>query len=263
MKYKLIVLFLFFVLLALSQLFISEADVYNIDLAHKLESPSATHLFGTDDLGRDVFKRVLEGAKVTLPIALLTVICATIIGVPFGFLSGYFKGKIDRWLMGVLDIFLAIPEFILMITISSFLKPGLWTMVFAITLISWMSFARVTRTIVIASMNKGYVRMAKALNVPLFIILKRHLVQDLLPSLLVMMSVSFGKVILYISSLSFLGLGAQPPVPEWGTLLNAGRHYIDSQPMMIFGPALFITVTIVSVNALGDLLRDSLLKERD
>lgn len=262
MKLKgLAITFLIFIsFLIIAQFFVSNDAIYTVHLDDKLLKPSTNHFFGTDELGRDVFQRVIGGAKFTLIISLVTLIFSVVIGVPMGFIAGYFRGKTETALMSVVDIFLGIPDFMLMIALASFLSTSIWSLAFAIMLVSWMTFARVTRTIVKGSMEKSYVKMAKELRVPTYIIIKKHLLPDVLPTLLVMMSVKFGTIILYISSLSFLGLGAQPPSPEWGAMLNAGRYYINSQPMMIIGPAIFITATILLFNLLGDALRDKLLK---
>lgn len=263
MKTKyLIGLFLALVLfLTIGQFFVTDQAMYTVQLSEKLKSPSLSHPFGTDELGRDVFQRVIGGAKITLIVSLITLVASLIIGLVIGFIAGFYGGKIDSFLMTIIDIFLGIPAFILMIALASFLKPSIWSLAFAITVLGWMTYARVTRTIVKQTMTKEYIMMAKQFNVPSHVIIKKHILPDVLPSLLVMSTIKFGSIILYISSLSFLGLGAAPPSPEWGAMLNAGRYYIDSQPMMIIGPAIFITVTILLFNLIGDNLRDELLKD--
>lgn len=165
-------------------------------------------------------------------------------------------------IMRMIDIGLSIPEFVIMIALASFFHPSIWNLVIAITVIKWMNYTRVTRGIVNSEMNLSYIKMAKLFNVSTFNILFKHLLPKVFPSILVIIIVDFGKIILYISSLSFLGLGAQPPSPEWGAMLQAGRNFITSHPVMIIAPATLISITILIFNLTGDAVRDRLLEKR-
>ncbi|MBU7217266.1 nickel transporter permease [Staphylococcus gallinarum] len=252
--------FAYVVCIIMSQLFVVKDMALTVHLNHTFEVPSVQHWLGTDDYGRDLFSRLILGARYTLIVSLLTLLLTVIVGVPLGLLAGYKKGIIDTIIMRVIDIGLSIPEFVLMIALASFFKPSIWNLVIAIMLIKWMTYTRLTRSIVSAELKKPYIHMAKMLNVPSYVIIFKHFLPQAVPSIIVLMTVDFGKIILYISSLSFLGLGAQPPSPEWGAMLNAGRDYIESHPLQLLAPAVMITVTILIFNLMGDALRDRLLQ---
>ncbi|OHO70070.1 peptide ABC transporter permease [Staphylococcus sp. HMSC036D05] len=250
-----------FIIIAL-QLFVSNDAAFKVNLSETFEPISLHHFLGTDDYGRDLFSRLIIGARTTLFVTLLTLLFTVLIGVPLGLLSGYKKGWIDSMIMRMIDIGLSIPEFVIMIALASFFHPSIWNLVIAITVIKWMNYTRVTRGIVNSEMNLSYIKMAKLFNVSTFNILFKHLLPKVFPSILVIMIVDFGKIILYISSLSFLGLGAQPPSPEWGAMLQAGRNFITSHPIMIIAPATLISITILIFNLTGDAVRDRLLEKR-
>ncbi|HCG75726.1 MULTISPECIES: nickel transporter permease [Staphylococcus] len=250
-----------FIIIAL-QLFVSNDAAFKVNLSETFEPISLHHFLGTDDYGRDLFSRLIIGARTTLFVTLLTLLFTVLIGVPLGLLSGYQKGWIDSIIMRMIDIGLSIPEFVIMIALASFFHPSIWNLVIAITVIKWMNYTRVTRGIVNSEMNLSYIKMAKLFNVSAFNILFKHLLPKVFPSILVIMIVDFGKIILYISSLSFLGLGAQPPSPEWGAMLQAGRNFITSHPIMIIAPATLISITILIFNLTGDAVRDRLLEKR-
>lgn len=247
--------------IVIAQLFVSQQDALEVHLGETLLPMSAAHWLGTDDYGRDLFARIVIGARYTLIVSLLTLLVTIVIGVSIGLIAGYFKGRIDRIIMRIVDIGLSVPEFVLMIAMASFLKPSIWNLVIAMTLLRWMTFTRMTRTIVSGVRDKDYIRMAKHFNVPTIKIMVKHILPHVLPSLIVIMTVDFGKIILYISSLSFLGLGAQPPSPEWGAMLDAGRDYMTTHPVMLIAPAFMITITILIFQLTGDTLRDRFAKE--
>lgn len=223
MKFKLskknIIFFIFtvyIICLIVLQFIVNDEAAYQVDLSNSFEPMSMNHLLGTDDYGRDLFSRLVVGSRATLFVTLLTLLFTVVVGVPLGLLAGYKKGWIDTIIMRIIDIGLSIPEFVIMIALASFFHPSLWNLVIAITIIKWMNYTRVTRGIVNTEMNQSYIQMAQFFNVSTLNILFKHLLPKVLPSIFVIMIVDFGKIILYISSLSFLGLGAQPPSPEWG-----------------------------------------------
>ncbi|MDG0823432.1 MAG: ABC transporter permease [Staphylococcus equorum] len=250
----------YLIIIITAQFFVSTHSALEVHLGNALETPSLAHWLGTDDYGRDLLSRVIVGARYTLLISLVTLLVTVIIGVPLGLLAGYKKGIVDTVIMRLIDIGLSIPEFVLMIAFASFFKPSIWNLVIAITIIKWMTYTRLTRSVVSSEMMKPYIQMAKLFNVPTRTIIWKHFLPQVTPSIIVLMTVDFGKIILYISSLSFLGLGAQPPSPEWGAMLNAGRDYISSYPLLLIVPATLITLTILLFNLAGDALRDKLLK---
>lgn len=253
------ILIIYIAFIVALQFVVSDEAALSVDLSQTLEMPSLKYWLGTDDFGRDLFTRIVVGARYTLLVSVLTLLITIIIGIPLGLIAGYKKGITDTIIMRMLDIGLSIPEFVMMIALASFLKPSIWNLVIAITILRWMTYTRVTRTIVNGEMNKSYVQLAKLYNVPTTIIIIKHLLPQILPSVIVLMIVDFGKIILYISSLSFLGLGAQPPSPEWGAMLDAGRDFMTSHPIMLIVPATMITMTILIFNLAGDALRDRLL----
>lgn len=256
------VFFIYVFIIVMMQFFVHDDAALKVHLTQTFEPMSTQHLLGTDDYGRDLFTRLVVGARSTLFITVLTLVFTVIIGVPLGLLSGYKKGWIDMIIMRMIDIGLSIPEFVIMIALASFFRPSIWNLVIAITIIKWMNYTRVTRGIVNTEMHQSYIRMAQLFKVPTLTILFKHLLPKVLPSILVLIIVDFGKIVLYISSLSFLGLGAQPPSPEWGAMLQAGRDFITSHPIMIISPATVIAMTILIFNLTGDALRDRLLKGR-
>ena len=253
------IFFCYLVIIIGAQFVVSTNDAIDVHLSQTFEAPSLQHWLGTDDYGRDVLRRVIIGARYTLVVSLITLVLVVIIGVPLGLIAGYVNGWTDKVIMRLLDIGLSIPEFVLMIAMASFFKPSIWNLVIAITLIKWMNYTRLTRAIVNGEMGKSYIKMAKLFGVPNYMIIWKHVLPKVMPSILVLMTVDFGKIILYISSLSFLGIGAQPPSPEWGAMLNASRSFMESNPLLMIVPALMITITILIFNLVGDRLRDNLL----
>ncbi|EKK3612956.1 dipeptide/oligopeptide/nickel ABC transporter permease/ATP-binding protein [Staphylococcus aureus] len=250
-----------FVMIVL-QFFVSSENATKVNLSQTFEPISWLHLLGTDDYGRDLFTRIIIGARSTLFVTVLTLIAIVVIGVTLGLFAGYKKGWIERLVLRFIDVGLSIPEFIIMIALASFFQPSLWNLVISITVIKWMNYTRLTRSIVNSEMNKPYIKMAQLFHVPIRTILIRHLTPKIIPAIIVLMVVDFGKIILYISSLSFIGLGAQPPTPEWGAMLQQGRDFISSHPIMLIAPASVIAITILIFNLTGDALRDRLLKQR-
>lgn len=257
------IFFLYLMILILLQFATSSHQALTVHLNEVLQQPSIHHWLGTDDYGRDIFSRIIIGARYTLAITLLTILMIVLIGVPLGLLAGYKKGMIDTVIMRIIDIGLGIPEFVLMIAFASFFKPSIWNLVIAITIINWMTYTRLTRSIVNMEMKKHYIRLARHFHTPTHVIIWKHLLPQVIPSLIVLIIVDVGKIILYISSLSFLGIGAQPPSPEWGAMLSAGRDYFSEHPIMLLAPASMIALTILIFNLTGDALRDRLSERGD
>ena len=249
----------YMVIIVASQLFVSAHQAFDVHLGETLRAPSSAHWLGTDDYGRDLFARIVIGARYTLVVTLLTLVVTALVGIPLGLVAGYYGGWLKSAMMRLVDIGLSIPEFVLMIALASFFKPSIWTLVIAIVLIKWMTYTRLTCALVSSEVTKPYVQMARYFHVPNLVIMWKHCMRRAWPSLIVIMTVDFGKIILYISSLSFLGLGAQPPSPEWGAMLNAGRSYMTSHPILMLAPAAMISLTILLFNLAGDTLRDRLL----
>ncbi|OIJ22205.1 nickel ABC transporter permease subunit NikC [Anaerobacillus alkalidiazotrophicus] len=231
-------------------------DPFQIDMGNRLQGSSATHWLGTDQLGRDVFSRLIYGAKLTIGLGMFTILMALCIGVPIGLFSGYVGGKIDAFFMRVIDGVLAFPDFILAIAIAGILGPSLTNIVIAIVLVKWIVYARVVRGLVLTEKEKEYILVSKVSHSSTFKTIRMHLLPQVMPDIIVMAAIDVGKVILLISSLSYIGLGAQPPIPEWGAMLNDGRGYFQVIPTLMIYPGLAIMLKVLCCNLLGDGLKN-------
>jgi peptide/nickel transport system permease protein len=230
-------------------------DPFQIDMKNRLQGTSAEHWLGTDQLGRDVFARIVYGAKLTIGLGILAIFLAVCIGVPIGLFSGYIGGRIDAFFMRIIDGILAFPDFILAVAIAGLLGPSLTNIIIAIVLVRWIVYARVVRGLVLAEKEKEYVLVSKISYSSSFKTIRIHLLPQVLPDIIVMAAIDVGKVILLISALSYLGLGAQPPIPEWGAMLNDGRSYFQVIPSLMIYPGLAIMITVLCCNLLGDGLK--------
>jgi ABC-type dipeptide/oligopeptide/nickel transport system permease subunit len=220
------------------------------------EAPSADHLFGTDELGRDVLSRVIYGSRISLPLALLLVVLATSIGSVLGAIAGYFRGLVDGVVMRTTDLVFAFPAIILAMVVTAVLGRGLRNAVLAIVVVAWPAYARVVRGLVLSIGDSEYVQSTRLLGSSA----RRALVRDVLPNVagpvLVLATLDLGNAIVLLSGLSFLGLGAQPPDPEWGSMVATGTQYFQYWWMGTF-PGLAIFTAVLAFNFLGDSLRDA------
>jgi peptide/nickel transport system permease protein len=223
-----------------------------------LTPPNRTYLFGTDDLGRDMFSRIIYGSRITLRIGLVIVAVEVLIGVTVGLVAGYFGGWTDAILMRFTDVMLAFPGIMLALAIVATLGPGLTNAIFAVALASWPVFARVVRSSVLTVRESEYITAGKLLGASDFQIMWRGILPNVLAPIIVLASLEFPAAVLVAAALSFLGLGAQPPTPEWGALLTDARNYIRSAPYLINIPGLAIFLTVLAFNLLGNTLRDVL-----
>lgn len=226
--------------------------------AEKLLSPSFDHPFGTDELGRDIFKRVALGTRISLRTAVLAVGVAIIIGVPIGAVAGYFGGFIDELLMRFTDIFLGFPSLLLAIVIAAFLGPNLNNATLAIALSWWPWYTRIVRGQAVSLKERQFVKASQALGAPSGSIIVKHIVPNCIAPIIVQASMDIGGVILTIASLSFLGLGAQAPIPEWGLMVSTSRNYFLNAWWYSIFPGLAIFFTVLIFNLLGDGLREIL-----
>ena len=226
------------------------------ELALRLEAPTGAHWFGLDELGRDIFARVLLGARISLLVGLVVVSVSSTIGVALGSIAGYFGGRIDEAISRVIDILLAFPGLLLAIALVAVLGPSLVNVVLALSLIGWVGYARLVRGQVLRARELEFVQAARALGAPTTRILTHHIIPTTLPAVTVQATLGMGGAILAEAALSFLGLGVQPPTPSWGTMLNYGRgHLLDAPHLTIF-PGLAIAILVLGFNFLGDGLRD-------
>ena len=228
------------------------------ELRLRLEGPTSTHWFGLDELGRDILARVLVGARISWLVGLVVVGVSSIVGVVLGSMAGYFGGRVDDAISRVMDVLMAFPGLLLAIALVAVLGPSLTNVVVALASIGWVGYARLVRGQVLRARELEFVQAARALGATTPRILLRHVVPTALPALSVQATLGMGGAILAEASLSFLGLGVQPPTPSWGTMLSYGRvHVLDAPHLTIF-PGLAIAVLVLGFNFLGDGLRDAL-----
>jgi len=223
----------------------------------RLTAPSGAHWFGTDELGRDVFARTLFGAQVSLPLALVLVIASMAIGSLLGAVAGYMGGFIDEMIMRIADLVFAFPTIILAMIVAAALGPGLINAVIALLFVSWPNYARVIRALVLGARGQEYVIAGRLLGAGPFTTLRRDILPNVNAPVLVLAALDFGNQILLLAGLSFLGLGAAPPTPEWGSMVSEGVAQFSSWWLATF-PGLAIFSVVIAVNFIGDALRDAL-----
>jgi peptide/nickel transport system permease protein len=223
-----------------------------------LQAPSLHHLFGTDQVGRDVFSRVLEGARVSPLVALFVLVIACVVGIPLGVVAGYFGGVADEGIMRITDVFLAFPSLLLSLAFAAVLPPSLTSLTIAIAITWWPWYTRLIRGQAASVAGRPYVESCRALGIPTWRILLRHVLPNAVTPLIVQVSLDVGGVILTASALSFLGLGAQDPTPDWGLMIAEGENYFTTQWWLVTYPGLAILLTALAFNLLGDGLRDVL-----
>jgi len=227
-------------------------------LALRLEGPTSLHWFGLDELGRDIFARVLAGARISLLVGIVVVGVSATVGTCVGAIAGYFGGRVDEAISRVIDILMAFPGLLLAIALVAMLGPSLVNVLLALSLIGWVGYARLVRGQVLRAREFEYVLAARALGAPTSRILLQHIIPTALPAVTVQSTLGMGGAILSEAALSFLGLGVQAPTPSWGTMLNYGKaHLLDAPHLTIF-PGLAIAILVLGFNFLGDGLRDML-----
>jgi peptide/nickel transport system permease protein len=236
---------------------IAPYDPAQPNVADRFQGPSRAHPLGTDDLGRDILSRILYGSRVSLGIGLISVGIACAAGVPLGLLAGFYP-RLDNAVMRTMDVLLAFPGLLLAIAILGALGPSLTNAMIAVGITATPAFVRITRSAVLRVRSREYVEAGRALGAPEARILARHVLPNISPELIVTTTLSLANAILAASVLSFLGLGAQPPTPEWGAMVFAAKDYLGFAPHTVVVPILAIFVTVLGFNFLGDGLRDAL-----
>jgi peptide/nickel transport system permease protein len=232
-------------------------DPFHISAADKLRPPSAVHPFGTDDLGRDLLSRVLSGARISLAVAVVVLILAMVVGVGLGLIAGYWGGWMDEMLMRTTDVFLAFPRLVLAIAIAATLGPGLSNSVIAIALSWWPWYTRLVRGQLLSLREQEYVLAAVSLGAGRPRILLQHLLPNVGSTVVIQASIDIGFAILATASLSFIGLGAQPPTPEWGAIIAQARSYMVDAWWYPTFPGLAIFLAVLGFNLLGNAVRDA------
>ena len=252
------VIVLLFVVLAIGAPWIARTDPVGTDWSQIRKAPSWTHPFGTDDLGRDNFARVVWGSRISMQAGVFSILLAIAVGVPLGLVAGYYRGALDQVLMRLTDAWLAFPFLILAIGLVTIMGPSLTNATIAIGLGATPTYIRLTRGLVLSTAAEDYVQGARALGAGDLRLMARHILPNIVSSLLVQATVSIPIAIIAEAVLSFLGLGVQPPAPSWGTMLNAAQQFLDSAPWMAWWPGVAIFVLTLSFNLAGDGLRDLL-----
>ena len=247
-----------FVVIAVFAPFISPQDPLQTSWSAVRQAPSAQYLLGTDEIGRDVLSRVIWGARASLLAGLVSVCIAMALGVPIGLLAGYVGGWVDGVISRFTDSMLAVPFLILAIALAAFLGPSLTNAMIAIGVSSTPIFIRLTRGQVLSVKVEDFVEAARAVGNPHWRIALRHILPNILPPLIVQATLAIAAAIIAEASLSFLGLGQQPPAPSWGSMLNTAKNYVDNAPWMAIWPGVSIFLLVLSFNLLGDGLRDAL-----
>jgi ABC-type dipeptide/oligopeptide/nickel transport system permease subunit len=223
-----------------------------------LQPPSEKHWFGTDALGRDLLSRVLHGTRVSLAVGVGAVLIALAIGMALGLAGGYFGGRVDAVVVMIIDTFMSFPGLLVAMVIAAMLGNSLPIVMLAVGIGEFTLFARLVRSVVYAERERDFVLASRSLGAGPFGILLRHIVPNILPSIVVLVTLSIGNAILSAAALGFLGLGAQPPTPEWGNLVNIGQEYMLEAPWLVWFPGLAVVLAVLGANLLGDGLRDAL-----
>ena len=237
---------------------LSPYDPIDQDFATQLQPPSVGHLFGTDEFGRDIFARVVYGARIALRVGIVADTIATVLGVLLGVVAGFFAGWIDGVITRVIDVMLAFPYLLLAMIVVAILGPGLTNAMLAIAIVYTPQMARVVRGVVLSIKEQEFVESARAMGTGAFRTLGRHVLPNIVSPIIVMATLTVGFMIVETAGLSFLGLGASPPTAEWGSMLATGRGFMLTAPWIATFPGLAILVTVVAFNLIGDGLRDLL-----
>ena len=237
---------------------LSTYDTVEATMQNAYLEPSAEHIFGTDKLGRDVFSRILYGARYSLSGVLLLVAVIFLVGTSLGIISGYYGGKVDTVIMRISDMMISFPGMILAIAIAGILGGSLVNAVIALTIVSWTKYARLARSMVLKIKKRDFVEAAVVNGGKPTHILWKHIVPNILPLMVITAAADIGAMMMELAGLSFLGFGSQPPAPEWGLMLNEGRQQLQTAPWLMVFPGLAIFLTVVVFNLWGDSLRDVL-----
>src|SRR5487761_239488 len=248
-----------FIVLAVFAPWSAPADPAAIHLHARLQAPSQLHLFGTDELGRDILSRVIYGTRISLFVATSVVSVALAVGLVLGALSGFYGGWLDTFLnVFLMNIFLALPGLLIAIALVAFLGPGMGNLILALSITGWVGYARLVRAQVLAAREREFVEAARAMGATDLRILTRHILPNIIQPVMVQAAIGMAGTILAEATLSFLGLGVPPPMPSWGVMLNDARAHLLDAPHMVIFPAIAIMLAVLSFNFIGDSLRDQL-----
>lgn len=243
--------------------FLTPYDPNELSMADKLQPPSAEHLLGTDNLGRDILSRAMYGGRASILIAVLATCCSMAMGMVLGILGGYFGGAVDAVITMISNIFQGLPGTTLMIAIVGILGPGTDSLILAMVVTSWVGFSRFVRGEIMRAKQEIYVEGTRILGAGNLYLIVRTILPNILGNCIILFSTKIGRVVLSVSGLSFLGLGIQPPTPDWGAMITDARKYFRAAPHLLFAPGICIIVFSLAINLLGDALRDRLDTKND
>ena len=250
------VIILCFVFSALFAPVLAPHDPLLVDIGNKLQGPSPAYLFGTDQLGRCILSRLIWGSRYSLFYSSLVLVITVAVGVPVGMLSGYMGGKVDSLLMRIIDIFMALPSFIVALAIAGTLGASGRNLVLAMSLVYWADYARLSRTLTLQIKEQNYMMALKASGCSGVVIVFRHILKNIAPSVAALATMDIGTIILSIAGFSFIGLGVQAPAPEWGVMLSDSKQFIQTCPRLMIFPGLTIVLIVLAFNLLGEGIQD-------
>lgn len=235
-----------------------DSEVLAHHISNKLAAPSTEHLFGTDEYGRDIFARVIHGTRISLFMGIVSTICSFGVGIILGAVSGYYGGIVDSIIMRIMDMLMCIPSILLALVIVAVLGTSIPNLLLAITIGNAPGFARMIRAFILSVVNQEYIEAARLCRTSNFRIIIKHILPNVIGPIIVQATMSVAGCITATAGLSFIGMGIQPPAPEWGAMLSSGREFMRYYPHMVIFPGMMIVLTALSLNLLGDGLRDAL-----
>ena len=254
-----VVLVVIFVILALFAPWIAPQDPAHIELPTRLSSPSTTHWFGTDELGRDILSRVIYGSRISMLVGSSVVAVSLALGLIIGSIAGYYGGRLDRFVnVVVMNAFLSFPGILIAIAFVAFRGPGIFNLVLALSLGGWVGYARLVRAQVLVAREREFVEAARALGATDLRVIVRHILPNIIQPVVVQAAIGMAGAILAEATMSFLGLGVPPPIASWGAMLNDGRAHLFDAPHLVIFPALAVMLAVLSFNFIGDAMRDYL-----
>ena len=238
--------------------YIAPNDPLKVKITQKLLSSSLEFPLGTDQLGRCILSRIIYGTRYSLGVSVFVISIVLLISFIVGTISGYYGGIVDRVIISICDIFMAFPPMVLVLALIGFLGPGIINLIFSMVFSLWAGYTKIIRSYVLAQKNKNYVLAAKVFGTPNYKIITRHIIPNVIPAIIVYAAIGTGRSILMISGFSFLGLGVQPPIPEWGSMLSEAKKFFYTNPELLAYSAVMIFITTLAFNIFGDALRDVL-----
>ena len=254
----LVVLVIIILMAVCAPMIASYSQVIGQDMSSRTIKPGIEHLFGTDGYGRDTFARTVWGARLSLFIAFATILLACVVGMILGVVCGYFGGTVDAVVMRIVDVFMCLPPLLFSLSIVSALGNGMWNLILAVGITMMPYFTRVVRAAVLSVASMDYIEAARANGANDIYIIMKHIIPNCMGPIIVEATISLSSVIMIAAGLSFIGLGVEPPSPEWGAMLSDSREYMRQAPWLVFAPGLAIVVTALAFNLVGDGVRDAL-----